>query len=222
MGIARGIKAIQEKTAPRETVDYVKAKWLSLKDGDDVTLRFVNELDVNSPNYDLGRGTAAVVDEHQPPGPEGYKRHALCSMDSQGKCWACEQVEFDKAWRSKQKFYINVLVDDGKNDPYVALWSMGVYRNDKFAMIKDHFIENDSISNLTFRLKRTGTGKDNTTYQFYPKAVDAKPFKWPAIEPFDIEAVLRDVPYAEQSRFYGFSNSVAPEGELKGSANVEW
>lgn len=221
MGIVRGIKAIQEATAPRESVEYVKATWLKLKDGDDVTLRFVNELDADSPSYDVGRGLAVVVDEHQPPGPEGFKRHALCTMESQGKCWACEQVAVDKKWRSKQKFYINVLIDDGKNDPYVALWAMGTYRNDKFTMIKDHFVENNSISNLSWRLKRTGVGVENTSYTFYPKQVDTKPFKWPEIEPFDIEAVLRDVPYAEQARFYGFGNA-EPTEELKGSQSVEW
>lgn len=234
MGIAKGIKAIQEATAPREstTTDYVKARWLKLADGEDVTIRFINELDADSPNYDIGRGLAVVVDEHQAPGKEGFKRHALCSKDDEGKCWCCDRVntlysagdkEGAKPWRSKKKLYINVLVDNGKDAPYTALWSMGTYRNDKYTMIFDTFIEKNSISNITWRLKRTGTGKDDTTYTFYPKGEDTKPFKWPAdLEVYDIEKdILRHVPYDEQAQFYGFGNEVAAD-ELKGSTNVDW
>lgn len=223
MGIVTGIKAITEATALRETVEYEKAKWLSVGDGETVTIRFMNELDADSPSYDVDRGLAVLVEEHQPPTQDGYKRHALCTLDDLGKCWACEQMSVDRKWRAKKKFYINVLVDDGKQPPYAAVWSMGTYRNQNFDTIIDHFSETNSISNLPWKLKRNGKGTE-TTWLFVPKPVDTKPFAWPSdVKPFDIVKVLRTVPYAEQARFYGYGNDteVGPE-LLQGNAEVDW
>jgi len=223
MGIVTGIKAIAAATAPRESVEYEKATWLSVKDGETVTLRFINELDADSPSYDVDRGLAILVEEHQPPTQDGYKRHSLCTLEDLGKCWACEQMAVDKKWRSKQKFYVNVLVDDGKQTPYAAVWSMGTYRNQNFETLKDHFLETNSISNLNWKLKRSGT-KTDTTWLFVPKAIDTKPFVWPSdVKPFDLVKIVRTVPYAEQARFYGYEGAVdVPAEELQGNAEVAW
>lgn len=207
MGIITGIKAISEATTPREDVQYEKARWLRLSPGEQVTLRFINELDADSPHFDPDRGLAILVNEHQPPTPDGYKRHALCTMQDINKCWACEQISSDRKWRSKQKFYVNVMVDDGKESPYAAVWSMGTYRSPNFEAIKEHFLDTNSISNLTWKLKRNGSGTE-TTYLFMPKTVDTKPFSWPSdVVPYDLTKIIRNVPYEQQAKFYGFEAS---------------
>lgn len=196
MGLVTGIRGISEATAPRK----VGVRWLKLDDGQAVKLRFVNELDMDSPSYDSTRGLAAIAREHQ--NPVDFKRTALCSLEDEGKCWACEQAEIDKKWRYKEKFYINVLVDDGANDPYVAVWRMGTYRSTTFEMIKDYFMDNNAVSNLQWKLKRSGT-KTDTTYTFMPTGEDRKPFDWTGVEPIDLNLAVNSVPYAQQAAFYG-------------------
>jgi hypothetical protein len=67
-------------------------------------------------------------------------------------------------------------------------------------------------------LKRQGTGTD-TTYVLLPTVPDTEPFDWSGVEPFNLEKVVREVPYAEQEAFYlGFD---APVGATS-ATNIEW
>jgi len=220
MGIMKGLKQM-EKAMERPSVSGEggsKVRWLKLEDQQSVKVRFVNELDEDSPNYDPQRDLAIVVSEHT--NPKDYKRKAVCTMDSEGRCFGCEMArkEPKSGWRSRFRFYTNILVDDGMESPYVAVWSQGVGKQSAFNTLREYALETGSISNRMWKMKRLGTGTD-TTYTLIPGDPDTDKNDWSGVEPFNLEKVVREVPYAEQESFYlGFDSP----GGSGGTANIEW
>jgi hypothetical protein len=120
-------------------------------------------------------------------------------------------------WRGRLRFYCNVLIDDGIEEPYVAIWSMGVSKMSVFNTIREYAIETGSISSLVWKLKRSGQGTE-TSYTLIPSAPDTEPFDWSNIEPYPIEMALNNIPYAEQEAFYlGFDQPAATS-----ASNLDW
>jgi hypothetical protein len=218
MSVTRGlanINALIDK--PKYDSDKPRVRWLKLTDGQAVKLRFVEELDEDSPSYSEGRGLSLVVKEHT--NPKDYRRKAVDTMESEGRDWAEEMHRKDPkaGWRGRLRFYCNVLVDDGIEEPYVAIWSMGVSKQSAFNTIREYALETGSISNLTWKVKRSGSGTE-TSYTLIPSAPDSEPFDWGTVEPFDIDLALNHVPYAEQEAYYlGFDTPSASS-----ATNVEW
>jgi len=226
MGIMKGLKAMEQAIdKPRATDNSggMKVRWVKIDDGQSAKVRFVNELDSDSPNYSEDRDLAIVVSEHT--NPKDYKRKAVCTMDSEGRCYGCEMARKETmedrkrggSWRPRLRFYTNLLVDDGIEEPYVAVWSQGVGKQSAFNNIREYALETGSISNLAWKLKRQGTGTD-TTYVLLPSAPDKEPFEWNGVEPFNLEKVVRELPYAEQESFYlGFDGPVGST-----TSNIDW
>ena len=218
MSVVKGlanINALVDK--PKYDSDKPRVRWLKLTDGQSVKIRFIEELDEDSPNYKEERGLSLVVKEHT--NPKDYRRKAVDTMESEGRDWAEEMHRKDPkaGWRGRLRFYCNVLVDDGIEEPYVAIWSMGVSKQSAFNTIREYAIETGSISNLTWKLKRSGQGTE-TSYTLIPSAPDSEPYDWSKVEPFDIDLALNHVPYAEQEAFYlGFDTPSASS-----ATNVEW
>jgi hypothetical protein len=76
-----------------------------------------------------------------------------------------------------------------------------------------------SISNLMWRIKRTGT-KTDTSYTAIPLAKDESPFDSSGLELYELEKVaVRDLPYTEQDAFF---NGEGGEDQSSGSGSVEW
>jgi len=219
MGIMKGLKEM-EKAMDRPTTNSeggLKVRWLKLEDQQSAKVRFINELDEDSPNYDEARDLAIVVSEHT--NPKDYKRKAVCTVDSEGRCFGCEMArkEPKSGWRARFRFYTNLLVDDGLEDPYVAVWSQGVGKQSAFNTLREYAIETGSISNRVWRMKRQGTGTD-TTYILLPGDPDADKHDWSGVDPFNLEKVVREVPYPEQEAYYlGFE---APASS--NTANIDW
>ena len=216
MSIIKGLKNIEAALdKPKYDSNSPKIKWLKLDDGQSVQIRFVSELDADSPHYDEKRGLAIVVKEHT--NPKDYKRKAVDTMDTEGKDWAEEMHRKDPkaGWSARLRFYTNVLVDDGINEPYIAVWSMGVSKSATFNTIREYASESSSLSNMSWKLKRNGKGTE-TTYTLIPLKQDAEPFNWSKFEFPNIENALKKVPYAEQEAFYlGFDNPAT-------STSVDW
>jgi len=216
MSIAKGLKSIQEsieKTSRPSTSPRVR--WLKVEDGQSVKIRFANELDEDSKYYDAERGAAIVVREHQ--NPKDYRRKAVCTMEDEGRDWAEEMHRKDPkaGWGGRLRFYINVLVDDGMEDPYIAVWSMGVAKSPTFNTIREYAIESDGISNMQWKLKRNGKGTE-TSYVLMPGPTDGEPFDWSSHEVFPLESAIRKVPYADQEAYYlGYDNPTT-------STNIDW
>jgi len=217
MTIVKGLKNINALVdKPKYEGAGSKVRWLKLADGQSVKIRFIEELDEDSANYNDKRGLALVVKEHT--NPKDYKRRALDTMESEGRDWAEEMHRKDPkaGWRARLRFYCNVLVDDGIEEPYVAVWAMGVSKQSAFNTIREYALETGSISNLTWKLKRNGQGTE-TSYTLIPGAPDKEPFDWSKAEPIPLEKALNKVPYAEQEAFYlGFDT---PSGS---SSSIDW
>ena len=219
MGIMKGLKEMDKalnRSAPSSD-GGAKVRWLKLADGQSAKVRFINELDADSPHYDNKRDVAIVVSEHT--NPKDYKRKAVCTQESEGRCFGCEMARKDpkNGWRAKFRFYTNLLVDDGLEDPYVAVWSQGVGKQSAFTTLREYAIETGSISNRVWRMKRQGEGTD-TTYILLPGDPDTEKYDWTGVEPYNLEKVVREVPYAEQEAYYlGFD---APASS--NTTNIDW
>lgn len=219
MSIIRGLKDINALLdRPKYDENSPKVRWLKLADGQSVKIRFIEELDEESANYSPDRGLALVVREHS--NPKDYKRKALDTMDTDGRDFAEEMYRKDPkgnaGWKAKLRFYCNVLVDDGIEAPYVAIWSMGVSKQSVFNVLREYALDTGSISSLVWKLKRNGQGTE-TNYTLLPIAPDSEPFNWSGISPFPLEAALKKVPYAEQEAFYlGFDSPSVT------SSNMDW
>lgn len=228
MGIAKGLKAMEQAmnsaSRPMSDGNILKVRWLKLEDNQSIKVRFINELDEDSPNYNESRDLAIVVSEHT--NPKDYKRKAVCTMESEGRCFGCEMARKETmedrkrggSWRSRLRFYCNLLVEDGMEDPYVAVWSQGVGKQSAFSTIREYAMETGSVSNLVWRMKRQGTGTD-TTYVLLPTIPDTEPFNWGGVDPYNLEKVVREIPYVEQEDFYlGFDSPVSGGN----TSNIDW
>lgn len=220
MSVIKGLKNINALLdKPKYDENTPRVRWLKLADGQAVKIRFIEELDEDSANYAEDRGLALVVKEHT--NPKDYRRKAVDTMDTEGRDWAEEMHRKDPkaGWRGRLRFYCNVLVDDGIEEPYVAIWSMGVSKQSSFNTIREYALETGSISNLTWKLKRNGQGTE-TSYTLIPSAPDAEPYNWADIKPFPLENALNNIPYAEQEAFYlGFD---APGSTGATTSNTDW
>ena len=218
MSIIRGLKdinAIVDK--PKYESNAQKVRWVKLADGQSAKIRFVEELDSESANFSEDRGLSVVVAEHT--NPKDYKRKAVCTIDSEGRCFGCEMArkEPKSGWRSRLRWYGNVIIDDGTEAPYVAVWSQGISKQSAFNTIREYAIETGSISNLEWKIKRNGQGTE-TSYTLLPTKPDSEPHTWGDIEAFDLDKVVREVKYDEQDSFYFGMDT--PSSVT--SSNIDW
>jgi hypothetical protein len=222
MSVVKGLKNINalldsNKSTSDPSATGPKVRWVKLADGQSVKIRFVEELDQDSANYNPDRGLAIVVKEHT--NPKDYKRKALDTMETEGRDWAEEmhRKEPKAGWRARLRFYCNVVVDDGIEEPYVAVWSQGISKQSAFDTIREYALETGSISNLVWKLKRNGQGIE-TNYTLIPTTPDSEPFDWSNTQPFNLDKVVRHVPYAEQENFYlGFDGPGTAS-----TSNADW
>jgi len=222
MGLVKGLKDLNKvmDKPQASSGESSKARWVKLEDSESVKIRFLQELDPDSPHYNAKNGLGFIAVEHT--NPKDYKRKALCSMEDQGKCWGCEQhrKDYKAGWKGRSRLYINVLVDDGKEAPYVAILSQGSSGKTITPTLIEYAGEMGSISNLMWRIKRTGT-KTDTSYTIIPLAKDEAAFDSSGLELYELEKVaVRDLPYTEQEAFfYGESGHDEPSAT---SSSVDW
>ena len=146
-------------------------------------------------------------------------------MEDQGKCYGCEQhrKDYKAGWKGRSRLYMNVLIDDGKEDPYVAILSQGSSGKTVTPTLIEYAGEMGSITNLMWRIKRSGT-KTDTSYTIIPLAKDEAPFDSSVLELYDLETTaVRDLPYTEQEAFFagegGHGEESAPNAT---SSNLDW
>ena len=226
MGIVKGLSALNQQMEQKSSHsgDSQKGRWLALKDGQSLKIRFLQEIDPDSKNYIEKAGLAFIAVEHT--NPKDYKRKALCTIEDQGRCFGCEQHRRDPkaGWKGRSRFYANVLVDDGQEEPYVAIFSQGAGPKSATPEIINYAGETGSISNLNWKLKRTGE-KTDTNYSIIPlPTADVSPVDLTKYELFDLEkTAVRDVPYADQESFYfGITSDSSSEPAMASSSAVEW
>jgi hypothetical protein len=225
MSIVKGLKDLN-KALDKPTYsggDENKGRWLKIEDGESVKIRFLQELDPDSPSYNEKNGLGFIAVEHT--NPKDYRRKALCTMEDQGKCWGCEQhrKDYKAGWKGRSRLYINVLVDDGKEDPYVAILSQGSSGKTVTPTLIEYAGEMGSITNLMWRIKRSGT-KTDTSYTIIPLAKDETPFDYSSLELYDLEtSAVRDLPYTEQEAFFAGEHSNNEEQSSSAtSSSLDW
>ena len=82
MGIVTGLAAMNKQMEVKTSSnDGVKGRWLQLKDGQSLKIRFMQEIDPDSPSYIEKAGLAFIAVEHT--NPKDYKRKALCTIEDQ-------------------------------------------------------------------------------------------------------------------------------------------
>jgi hypothetical protein len=226
MAIVKGLKNISsslERNTPQDG-DKVKARWVKLDDGQSVKIRFLQELDADSPNYNEKAGLGFIAAEHT--NPKNYRAKLLCTADDQGRCFGCEQhrADYKAGWKARSRLYVNVLVDDGKEDPYVAILSQGTSGKSITPTLIEYAGEMGSLTNLTWRLKRSGTGT-STEYVAISLGQDSETFDANKYDLYDLEKVaVREVPYEEQEKFYqggGVSDSET-SSDPSTTSNLDW
>jgi hypothetical protein len=223
MGIVKGLKDLNKVMDKPQSSggEGTKGRWVKLEDAESVKIRFLQELDPDSPTYSEKAGLGFIAVEHT--NPKDYRRKGLCTMEDQGKCYGCEQhrKDYKAGWKGRSRLYINVLVDDGKEDPYVAILSQGSSGKTITPTLIEYAGEMGSITNLMWRVKRSGT-KTDTSYTIIPLAKDEAPFDASTLELFDLEtSAVRDMPYTEQEGFFAGESTHSDEPSAT-SSNLDW
>jgi len=197
-----GIKANQQAQQERaEAGNRPKAEWFKFPKGvANVTVRFLQELDPQMNNYKEERGVGFIATEHNAPGPDGWKRRGLCTIDD-GECYACERhkMNYKEGWRQKQNLYINVLANIGDGEKVYVLT-----RNANSAFTQaliEEAVDEGSITNANYRITKTGEG---TTTQWLLKRLKDEPLDDSNVEVFDLDkTAVREVEYEKQHEYYG-------------------
>jgi hypothetical protein len=219
--ILRGIANIRGRKErierEREEREANKATWFRLKkDGDSAMIRFLQELDEDAPGYNADRGTGFVALEHQ--NPKEYMRKGLCSVDTEGMCKGCEthQLDYKGGWHIRERLYINVLVKIGREEPFVAVLSQGTSGKSITPTLLE-YAEDGGITNRWFKISRVGSTFNDTSYTLVGKDADNETFD--EYEVFDLNNVVRNVPYADQAAHYGLLAS-RPDDEERPPADT--
>jgi hypothetical protein len=236
MGIVKGLKAINKHVEAEEAKfsgggsDAPKTKWFKLSDKQAVKVLFLQELDPDSANFSVKNDLGFLATEHV--NPENFRIKAVCSAD-EGACYGCEmhdKMGWKAGWKQKTRLYINVLVDDGVNDPYVAVLSQGNGPKSITPALLEYAGLVGTITDKWYRIKRDGAGQTDTSYLLMPLGPHDKNVE--DYELYDLEKVVRQVPYEEQAAHYNRgtegdvqeapareNTAVAPTND---SVNAEW
>lgn len=221
-GVLRGLAAVQQELAKRPAAggdfeDKPKARYVNVANGKSVKLVFLQEIDEGSPNYSAKNGTAVFALMHT--NPDNFRKSAKCTIED-GACFGCEH-----GWKQKVLLFINALVDDGVEEPYVAIFNKGLGKGSVAQSLVAMAADDDfdlSISDKTFKLGRTGE-KTQTTY-----TLDAlpKPHKLNVedYDLFDLEKYIFTVTPDRQEAYY-LDGQVASEERVPAGAtstDAEW
>lgn len=224
-----GLRAKQQEQAEKEAArNRPKAEYFSWKENskatnpDAILVQFLQELDPSANGYDEEKGLAVAAVEHEAPGPKGYLARALCTIDSEGQCYACERkkADYQEGWKTKTNLYINALVDyNGKGDPKPVVISRNF--NQSFAQqLMDVAVEDGSITDTVFKITRHGSG----TQTVWVLSATKQTLWNTDVEVHDLkETVLRDISYDKQPEYFGRvwdGGETAPGGDDAPVANA--
>lgn len=234
--VKRGLAAIkahqEEEKAKQAARERPKATWFKWPNDQTTvaTVRFLQEMDESAAGYREDRDLGVIAVEHQAPGPDGFKRRALCTAESEGDCYACERhaQDYTEGWRQRKNFYINALISFNGEAPEV----MVISRNGNAAFTEQvvaEAIDENTITDKNFRITKVGTGTStNWILKALPKDT---PFDDTDVAVFDLnETALRNIEYSKQAEYYGAVYSGKTEDSIESqsgsqtdsSADAEW
>jgi len=206
--------------------------------GNEIVVRFLQELDPDMTNYREDRGIGLVAVEHESGAVDGgdkapkrgFMFRAECTADEGDDCYGCEmhRSNYKGGWRPKENLYINVLTEvDGELKVFV----LSKNANSTFAKsLFQEAVDEGSITDANYRITKTGDGPQT---QWLIKRLKSEPLNDEGVELWDIEnEVLKKVPYEDQPEFYGKAHegltprntesSSAPARPAPADDNDEW
>lgn len=206
MGIITGLKALNELKERTAESSRKRADFFRLKDGESMRVRFLQELDEESPHYDPDAGTAVIIPEHTGPGKEGWKRRAQCTI-AEGACYPCERRaagEYEDWRKARHVMYINVLENPGTDEEKVSVLGQSVFGNGIIQTLVEYASDDEMGGAITDREWKISRQGERTDTRHTATAYPAKEFDTPAgkYELFDLTEVVAHVPYENQERFY--------------------
>lgn len=182
-----------------------KLNWFSLKPGESVRVKFLQELSDEAPNYSKERGTALFLVEHV--SPYNFRRKAECTYETEGRCFACEKNQEEKLlivdgeekhwpWAQKTNMYIQLVNERGE----VQVMSRPA-PGSVFNSLHDWAVDENegSLTGQAFKASK-GTNKSDS-WNFIPTNKD---FDVPeTVEVVDLESAIGlKISYEEQRNFY--------------------
>jgi hypothetical protein len=229
VGIVRGLKAINDHVEAEEAKynkdDGPKLRWFKLQDKQSVKVVFLQEMDPEAENFSQKNDIGFLAVEHA--NPKNWRKKALCSLDEEGACYGCEQHKLDwkAGWKQKTRLYINVLVDDGKEEPYVAVLSQGNGPKSITPTLIEYAGDDNTIADKYFTIKRSGSGATDTSYTL--RAGKEHGLNVEDYELFDLSKATREVPYDKQAAHYHDGDEVDEESTpsatgTDGTGDTEW
>lgn len=224
MGILKGLKTIQKHNQDaeqrRESALESRVPYFKISDGQSFKIRFLQELDEDSPNYSEKNDLGFIAVEHS--NPANFRLKALCTIEEQGRCVGCEQHRLDwkAGWKPKQRLYINILVMSPGEEPAVKVLSQGLGAKAITESLMEIAGETGSITNRLFKIKRTGAEMMDTAYLLVPSDKDEKKVDVEEFDLFDLNLVVKDLPYEEQVEFYQINTEEPASAET--SEKMTW
>lgn len=224
MGVLRGLGAFGGTLEGGESTGTKKV-YFNLKNKETAKVWLLDDLDEGTPAVEAGAGVAVLLKEHK--SPKDFHRRAQCTKndDGSGECWACEQAIANPktGWGRSKRIYLNVLVDNGKDDPFVAIWSLAP-SSPAWETILEEYIDNGSAAVGAWRVRASGV---STQKKMYAKLLDNEQVDFAKYKDdvFDLEAVTMTVPYAEQEAHYNksFDNAeTTTTTEPEEAETAEW
>ncbi len=199
--LAELAKSIEKKT----NTDGPKREFLTLKDGQSERIRFRQELTEDGEGYDSEKGSALIVRVHTYP--LDFRKKLGCTAESEefgNQCWACEQIAENKKWYSKQRFYINLGVLNEEGVWEAKMFEQGFGDSHIGQTLVEFGTEYGSIVNRPYKIKRSGSEMNNTSYSLTPLAEADEPKELAELELLSFDGLVKYLPYDEQAAyFYG-------------------
>lgn len=188
-----GLDAIRKRAAGG---DRQRAAFLSLKDGDKKKIWFLQELDEESENYDEEAGLGALVVEYRDP--KNFRKRIVDTSDTEGRCWPAEQ-----GWKPRVSLYIAVAVEE-KDGYEVQILNQGFGPKSVVNWLVEYAGDAGSITNVPFKISRTGSGQFDTSYSLVPAGAPSKPLdrEENGLKVPDLDKLLMHVPYERQRAFF--------------------
>jgi len=195
MGVVSGLDAIRKQIESRPSAggDRVDERELTrnLKPGKDRKIRFVQEIDDESPYYKEEYGTALVVSEFAHP-DIFWLRIVDTSDEEDGNNYGLEN-----GWDSKLNMYINVVDVDSGEVFYLSRSVLGGLGQQIFENASDR----GSLTDSEWKIKKKGEGM-NTKYNLSLINITDEPLD---VDPEDLidfrKQVLNEIPYDQQAAF---------------------
>jgi hypothetical protein len=188
-------------------------KFLTLKDRDAFKIRFLQELTIDSKNFNESRGAAAIVAVHK--SPLDFKKQMACTADNEEmgfKCWACEQTVKDPKWRPQTHFVVNVAVLDENKNWSTMILDQTFNQRHIGATLVEYATEFGTITDRSYKVSRSGSKMHDTNYTLIPIETGDEPTEFADLEMHDVLSVYRVMPYNEQSDFMTSTEEPARNG----------